>query len=227
MDEFEDNFDIMKQGAEARLYKGRFLGQPAVIKERFAKSYRHPDLDAQLNKERMKGEVRSLMRCKNIGIRTPTIYSVDGDKGLLIMEYVDAPTCRNFIQDRIEDPSNPKLIEMSKKIGRSIAILHKNNVIHGDITTSNILVEQCDPEIKLCFIDFGLGFAQGTPEDKGVDLYVLERALISTHPTAGFMFDAILKGYKTELRDRKTECETVMKKFEEVRMRGRKRDMVG
>lgn len=49
---------------------------------------------------------------------------------------------------------------------------------------------------KLCLIDFGLGFAEGTPEDKGVDLYVLERALISTHPNTEFMFNAVINAYR-------------------------------
>ena len=74
--------------------------------------------------------------------------------------------------------------------------MHKNNVIHGDLTTSNMLVEDDKFGYKICLIDFGLGFAEGTPEDKGVDLYVLERALLSTHPNTEFMFDAAINSYK-------------------------------
>ena len=75
-------------------------------------------------------------------------------------------------------------------------------------------------------IDFGLGDFSGTPEDKGVDLYVLERALISAHPNTEFMFEAILQSYGEELENSKMR-QAVLKKYEEIRLRGRKRDMVG
>ena len=75
-------------------------------------------------------------------------------------------------------------------------------------------------------IDFGLGFSEGSAEDKGVDLYVLERALLSAHPNTEFMFEAILKAYQDEIND-KVLCSEIVRKFEEIRMRGRKRTMVG
>jgi len=58
---------LFKQGAEARLYLSTFLGRKCVVKERFKKTYRHPDLDDRLTKERMRGELRGILRCKNIG----------------------------------------------------------------------------------------------------------------------------------------------------------------
>ena len=89
-------FQLFKQGAEARLRVGTFLGgKKAVLKERFAKKYRHPDLDAKLTKDRFRGEVRSLVRCKTIpGLRTPTLYFVDQERSLFVMEFVQGMTCR-------------------------------------------------------------------------------------------------------------------------------------
>jgi len=66
MSEFTEE-KLWKQGAEAKLYRGSFLGKPVVIKERFSKKYRHPDLDTRLTKERMRAECRGIMRCKMIG----------------------------------------------------------------------------------------------------------------------------------------------------------------
>jgi len=153
------------------------------------------------------------------------------------MEYLDsAKTCRDYINNLLTnstenvDETQTKLIKLSMKIGQTLGLMHKNNVIHGDLTTSNMMVEKETEsgDYKICLIDFGLGFAEGTPEDKGVDLYVLERALISTHPNTEFMFDAIISSYKKELKaERKKECEEIIKKFEDIRMRGRKRTMVG
>jgi len=232
--DFKD-FVVLRQGAEAKLYTGKFLGQKSIIKERFSKKYRHPQLDDRLTKERLKGEVRSLMRCKLASIRTPTIYHVDMNNGILVMEYLeDAITCREYIDSLLKssgsDENQVKLTNLSTKIGQILATMHKNNVIHGDLTTSNMLIEQVteNGDHKLCLIDFGLGFAEGTPEDKGVDLYVLERALISTHPNTEFMFSAVINAYRQEMKaDRKKECDEIIRKFEEIRMRGRKRTMVG
>lgn len=234
--DFKD-FILLRQGAEAKIYTGSFLGQKSIAKERFSKKYRHPQLDDRITKERLKGEIRSLMRCKLANIRTPTIYYVDMNNGILVMEYLEsAITCREYIDSLLKGSSaglnnaQDKLTNLSTQIGQVLALMHKNSVIHGDLTTSNMLIEQMNKngEQKICLIDFGLGFAEGTPEDKGVDLYVLERALISTHPNTEFMFNAVINSYKQVLKaDRKKECDEVIRKFEEIRMRGRKRTMVG
>merc|ERR1712210_203585 len=78
------------------------------------------------------------------------------------------------------------LTNLAQKIGQMVGKLHKNNLIHGDMTTSNMLVD-ANQDQQIYVIDFGLGDFSGTPEDKGVDLYVLERALISAHPNTEFM----------------------------------------
>jgi len=203
-EDFKD-FVLLRQGAEAKIYTGTFLGQKSIVKERFSKKYRHPQLDERLTKERLKGEIRSLMRCKIANIRTPTIYFVDMNNGLFVMEYLDsATTCREYIDSLLKnstanfDETRSKLTNLSMKIGQILGQMHKNNVIHGDLTTSNMMVqkETDNGGYKICLIDFGLGFAEGSPEDKGVDLYVLERALISTHPNTEFMFDAVINSYK-------------------------------
>ena len=146
--DFKD-FILLRQGAEAKIYTGIFLGQKSIVKERFSKKYRHPQLDDRITKERLKGEVRSLMRCKMANIRTPTIYYVDMNNGILVMEYLEsAITCREYIDSLLKSSSvglitaKDKLTNLSTQIGQVLAIMHKNNVIHGDLTTSNMLIEQ-------------------------------------------------------------------------------------
>jgi len=221
-------FEVFRQGAEARLRIGTFLGSgnKAVLKERFTKKYRHPELDAKLTKDRFRGEVRSLVRCKAIpGIRTPTLYFVDPEKSLFVMEFVEGMTCRDYIREYRTDVE--RLTGLAGEIGRLIGVLHANNLIHGDLTTSNIMVETKDTDqIRLCLIDFGLGYVDGSQEDKGVDLYVLERALLSTHPGTEFMFQEILSTYQKQITDKKVRAE-IIRKYEEIRMRGRKRAMIG
>jgi len=220
-------FQLLRQGAEARLHLGTYLGQKALVKERFSKKYRHPDLDFRLTKDRCKAEVRALIRCKQLGIRTPKLYHAD--HGCIVMEYLECPTARDYIrevlnhQNTVNEEQKVILEQLGTRIGTILGKLHQHHVIHGDLTTSNILVEN---ESKLCLIDFGLGHSEGSAEDKGVDLYVLERALLSAHPNTEFMFESILKSYKNQFED-ENMCQEFIRKFEEIRLRGRKRAMVG
>ena len=223
------NFELFRQGAEAKLYLGTYLGQRAIVKERFSKKYRLPELDVRLTRERLRAEARSLVKCKTLGIRTPTLYQVD--QSCIVMEYLEFPTARDYIKTVLNNAKFPNeeqkitLTNLAQKIGQMVGKLHKNNLIHGDMTTSNMLVD-ANQDQQIYVIDFGLGDFSGTPEDKGVDLYVLERALISAHPNTEFMFDVILQSYGDELDNNKMR-QAVLKKYEDVRMRGRKRDMVG
>jgi len=223
-----EGFTLVKQGAEAKLHVGSFLGQKAIAKERFPKKYRHPSLDQQLTKKRLKAELKLLIRCKKLGIRTPTIFFADADKSLFIMEYLsEAVTSRdliNAVRASEAEADRTRLTDVLKKIGETVAKLHNDGVIHGDLTTSNILVD-AGREDELVMIDFGLGFSEGTAEDKGVDLYVLERAFHSTHPNMEDDFAVVLDAYRSTLN--KGDKKVVVAKYEEIRMRGRKRTMVG
>ena len=82
-----------------------------------------------------------------------------------------------FILDLVKSniDYNQVLTDLSVKIGRIIGNLHLNEIIHGDLTTSNILIVKEDNDLKIYFIDFGLSIVSNHLEDKAVDLYVLER----------------------------------------------------
>eukprot|EP01117_Protostelium_nocturnum_P015860 TRINITY_DN6187_c0_g1_i3.p1 TRINITY_DN6187_c0_g1~~TRINITY_DN6187_c0_g1_i3.p1 ORF type:complete len:113 (-),score=45.05 TRINITY_DN6187_c0_g1_i3:177-515(-) len=108
---------------------------------------------------------------------------------------------------------------MSDKVGELLSILHNTaGMIHGDLTTSNIIIQEGTG--KLVLIDFGLGSVSSLAEDKAVDLYVLERAFISTHPNTEHLFQRILDSYKNTS---KKAGEVVLKKLDEVQQRGRKK----
>ena len=108
-------------------------------------------------------------------------------------------------------------------MGTVIGRMHYNNIIHGDLTTSNILLKFENKNWLLYLIDFGLSYTKSLNEDKAVDLYVLERALTSKHNDISWFFDSFLKSYATF----HNSCEKTIKKFQEVRSRGRKRTMIG
>lgn len=223
------NFQLIKQGAEARLYSGIYLGKPTMVKERFVKKYRHKHLDDVLTKERIKAETRAIVRCKAAGINTPVLYLVDFDRRMIFMEhFVHSITLKDFI----ESNAVHVLCSLALMIGKIIGQMHEGSIIHGDLTSSNMLLVNLHnkdifnniEDLKIVLIDFGLAHTDCSAEDKGVDLYVLERALISTHAVADKIFPKIMEGYKKHY---KNGCKEVIGKYEEVRGRGRKRTMVG
>lgn len=233
-------YELICQGAEARIYKGLYLGKETLLKERFIKKYRHPELDENLTKERIKNEVKAIVRAKTAGIVTPTIYLVDLDERSIYMEYINnAKTLKSYIDKMLFDGINENLWLdwIGKSLGVLLAKLHMKNIIHGDLTTSNILVNnEIFDKYKLdddkntsdgfVFIDFGLSRVDSTAEDKAVDLYVLERSLISSHSQVPKLFNIILKNYEKSIIDNKQRKE-IIKKYEDVRARGRKRLMIG
>lgn len=240
-----EELKILKQGAEAKLYICNYLGKPTLIKERFKKNYRHPDLDSTITKERIKNEARSIVRCKAAGVKTPTLYLVDFERRRIYMQHFEnGITVKDFIiniaKKHVENGTGDaidNLDKVARMIGQTVRKLHENNIIHGDLTTSNLLLVEKNPSndesdgkwlqmdnLELVMIDFGLSFIDTSTEDKGVDLYVLERALISTHNDFPGLFEKILESYKSYS---KNNIKEIISKFEEVRARGRKRTMVG
>lgn len=119
----------------------------------------------------------------------------------------------------------PELEWLAERMGQILAKMHDEDVIHGDLTTSNMLLRSGleNEESDLVLIDFGLSYISALPEDKGVDLYVLEKAFLSTHPNTECLFEKLLKSYAVS----SNKSSVVIKKLEEVRLRGRKRSMVG
>lgn len=228
---------IIKQGAEAKLYLGEFNGQHCLIKERFAKQYRHPELDTHLTKERMRAESKAITRCQAAGVNAPKVLHMDLNERKIYMTYYEhSITAKAYINDVI--PTLPdatereeRISKLADEIGTCVGKMHANHIIHGDLTTSNMLLDplQSDDgdafsQYSLIVIDFGLASYGQSSEQKGVDLYVLERALLSTHSGIPNLFDSILKAYK--IANTANPAETIAK-FEEVRARGRKRTMVG
>ncbi|KAH7729389.1 Nori-2 protein [Aphelenchoides avenae] len=220
-----------QQGAEARLYRCVFLGRKAVIKQRFVKEYRHPALDEVLTKERLKNELRGILKCKEVGIDAPSVYFISQQTNEIIFEYIAGElSARNYIENVLRRQSddqetfNRLLSELGEKVGGVIGRFHAAHFTHGDLTTSNVMLRDQDPQ-KVVLIDFGLAQNTTKAEDKAVDLYVLERAIRSTHNAVDSFVGAIYRGYQTAMPTKQHGA--VMSKLQEVRLRGRKRDMIG
>jgi TP53 regulating kinase-like protein len=209
--------EIIYNGAEACIYKATFYGKPAIIKDRKEKLFRHPVLDDKIRKKRVAQEVRSFVRCRKLGVRTPSVYYVDVDKSTIIMEYLEGDTLKKRIQVATDLEA---LYPLAQCVGVVIARLHDGGLIHGDLTTSNLIIHQND---EASLIDFGLSSNSALPEDKAVDLYVLERAFLSTHPNSEMLFEQILKSYVNA----SSKGSQTLSKLATVRMRGRKKLCIG
>ena len=215
------SWQMIKQGAEARIYTTDFFGKDAIVKERFCKSYRVPALDEKLTQRRMSQEVRSIARCRRYGIRAPAVYHMDSVRKIIVMERItDGLLLKDYVR-QMDPEDNDTFTRLMHCVGQLLASMHDADVIHGDLTTSNMVYNVEREELTL--IDFGLSYVSALHEDKGVDLYVLERAFLSTHPRTEVHFQKLLDSYAKNSKSSKA----ILSKLDEVRMRGRKRTMVG
>lgn len=166
------------------------------MKERFSKKYRHPSLDVKLTRQRLVKEAKNINKCRQQGIETPAIYNVDKTNSIIYMEYIEGCSVKEYLR-RFEIPNGSEhvwdesCLEISRHVGKIIATMHKCKIVHGDLTTSNIMLRNGEID-KVVMIDFGLSFVTTLDEDKAVDLYVLERALLSTHPNSEALVSSTL-----------------------------------
>ncbi|KAF9891901.1 serine/threonine-protein kinase bud32 [Aspergillus nanangensis] len=257
---------LITQGAEAHLYKTCFLAPdtPAALKIRPAKAYRHPILDRRLTRQRILQEARCLAKSLREGVNVPAVWALDwegqgGESGnggaWLLMEWIDGPVMRVVFErwEKFLKRNQGSLSEedvageesrvrgLMERIGRAVGGLHKSGVVHGDLTTSNLILRpfvggsedattgegegEGSPSMEgdVVLIDFGLAAQSAQPEDRAVDLYVLERAFGSTHPKTEPFFDSVLKGYEQSYKG----ANVTLKRLEDVRLRGRKKSMIG
>ena len=188
----------------------------------------------------------------------PAVYLVDWEGGWLMMEWIEGRTVRDVLYDCLgmrtkhqdDEDGNEELIELMSRIGKTVGMMHAAGVIHGDLTTSNLMLRPAssspsggpnDDSVSVTngstdfttrdmlltgdvvLIDFGLATQSVQDEDRAVDLYVLERAFGSTHPKAEGLFKDVLKAYEGSFRGAKV----VLRRLEDVRLRGRKKSMIG
>lgn len=218
----EGSLVLLKQGAEARVFESTFVGRRCIIKERFSKKYRHPTLDSKLTVKRLNAEARCMTKARKLGVPTPVLFSVDPMMQTLTFEFVEGPMVKDILLGMgANGIVEERLNDIATQIGDSIAKLHDGGLVHGDLTTSNMLIRKDTNQLVL--IDFGLSFISTLPEDKAVDLYVLERAFISMHSSCGDVMERVLAAYR---KSSKQWCST-LNKLAQVRQRGRKRTMVG
>lgn len=195
---------IIGQGAEAILIRE----DKTLVKNRIKKSYRHPSLDMDLRKKRTRHEARIIEKASKF-ILVPKIKKTDDFQ--IEMDFIEGKKLSEFL----DKATKSEKIKICREIGKNISNLHEHDIIHGDLTTSN-MIWQVSPSQKLYFIDFGLSFHSARIEDKAVDLHLLKQALESKHfNDYDFLLEECLKNYKW------SKSQDVLKQLEKVESRGR------
>lgn len=191
-----ENMKLISQGAEAHIFENK----DSIIKLRKSKGYRNQQLDKSLIKQRTKKEVKLLQKAVKL-INVPNIINFESDK--IVLERIKGKKISSYLE-KLKDKK-----EIAKQIGQSLHKLHESDIIHGDLTTSNMIYYKD----KVYFIDFGLGYESKNLEDKAVDLHVLKEALVAKHPSIAIeFFGKIISAYKDK---------AVIKRLEAVEKRGR------
>lgn len=206
--DFKHNIDLpdnmINKGAEADIIEAMWDNNESIIKERVKKNYRIDQLDEKLRSERIKQEAKLINDAKKAQVKTPYIYHIDLVDKKLVLEKIKSPQLNDIIDDETIN-----INEILHNIGADIAKLHENNIIHGDLTLANILVDKTTP----VFIDFGLGKYSNLEEDYGTDLLVLKKSFKTIVPQkAEELFNIILEGYNNK---------KINKKIDEIEKRGR------
>lgn len=202
---------ILQRGAEAEIY----LIDGKIVKNRTKKSYRIPEIDEKIRKLRTRSEIKLLEKASKV-VSIPKLFSGNEKTKKITLEFINGKK----LSEHLNDFALEKQKEICRKIGEDIAKIHDQNIIHGDLTTSNMICDSASLHThrpKIFFIDFGLGFISHRLEDKAVDLHLLKEALEAKHfQHWEILFEEVLKGYK-----KSHNSEKVLTQFKKVERRGR------
>lgn len=206
--------NILAKGAESDILEKSYLGEDAILKKRVSKSYRVKEIDNKIRKMRTKSESKLISDIKTCGVKSPVLFDVNLEDESILMEKIHG----NLVKDIMDSLSSDDRFNLAKKIGYNIGLMHNKDIIHGDITSSNMMV---DDEGNFVFLDFGLGSYSDLVEDKATDLLVLKKSFQSIdYEIANETFDWILDGYIDSYEDDLNK-NMILNKIKEIESRGR------
>jgi Kae1-associated kinase Bud32 len=187
--------EVIRRGAEAEIRIGTWMGRRVIVKSRVPKNYRHRELDTALRSSRTRNEARLIQEARHHGVPTPIIYDIDLEEAEIVMEEIHG--------ERVKDI-----------LGRADSgMLHKNGIVHGDLTTSNMIIR----DGRIWLIDFSLGGRNAGIEEMGVDLHLVKEAFLSAHSEIFEYFQIVLDSYKEHFEG----ADEVLRRVRDIEGRGR------
>ena len=166
---FDHSLKLVKKGAEADIYLTSWNGHDSILKIRKKKDYRVHSLDTRIRTLRTIREAKMVSEAKFFGVTTPLVYFVDEKKCEIYFQFVRGKLVRDLPAKQI--------VKTCKEIGRVVGILHKNGIMHGDLTTSNFILSPRG----LVILDFGLSQKTDKVDDYAIDLRLFKEVLNSAH----------------------------------------------
>ncbi len=192
------------KGAEAVIFKGTFLKEVITIKQRIPKSYRHPEIDQRIRLQRLRSEAKVMTSARKLGVSVPSLMGIDLRNFTLILESLDGI----LLYEKMDTLPVDELHPIFSNLGTQIGLLHKNDIIHGDLTVFNVLVQ---PEDEPSIIDFGLGRISNELEAKADDILTFYSTLKAIQPASKILFNTFLEGYLSEYQEGKKTYEQMKK----------------
>lgn len=195
--------ELLFKGAESNIYLTKWYNKKAISKIRIPKIYRHRLLDDDLRRRRTISESKMITLAKEFGLRTPYIYFVDPFRAEIVMEFISGTRASKVLTSSI-----------CNEIGKFVSTLHLFNIIHGDLTPANFIVNR-----KITMIDMGLSFHSTRREDKAMDIRLFKEILKSTYYRYySEFFGDFLDGYKSV---NSKELDKILERIDEIETRKR------
>jgi N6-L-threonylcarbamoyladenine synthase/protein kinase Bud32 len=201
--------DYRAYGAEARIERSEFYERPALAKIRERKSYRNSGIDSMLRTLRTKTEISNLMRMYDLKVNIPVVYDFDLENSIIKMQYISGTTLSTLLRDR----SFHDLTVISD-LARQVAQIHNEGMSHGDLTTSNIMVDDSN---RVILIDPSMGRASASLEDKAGDIFLLLESFRSAHSDRPKLGEEFLDQYRCFSSD----YDEIRKRLDEIERRRR------
>lgn len=195
---------LVRRGAEADIYLTKWRGKDAISKARTPKPYRHEALDSAVRRQRTVREAGFMSAAKVAGVSAPFVHFVDPEKSEIVMEFVEGMQAKEVLDAKL-----------CRQIGRYAALLHAANIIHGDLTTSNFIVDGR----RLVLLDFGLAYYSERTEDMAVDVRLIKEVFTSAHVGVKGAFSAFVGGYESVAGKKRTA--KILANVKEIERRGR------
>jgi TP53 regulating kinase-like protein len=203
---------LLYRGAEADVIKAEWCGMPAVYKVRKRLPYRLAELDAEIRRQRTLREGEMIRSAKRTGVCAPYLYFVDPGRATLVMEFIEGERMKDLVSSIPSRESSP----LFDQLGAEVARLHAAGIMHGDLTTANVLRRNRE----LVFVDFGLSVHSSRVEDHAVDLRLIKETIVGAHSEiAQPALASLFHGYGGVVGDRRAAA--VFRQLKAIERRGR------
>ncbi len=192
------------KGAEAIIYQGTYLQNPVIIKQRLPKTYRHPEIDHRIRLHRLRSEAKVMSIARKIGASVPSLIGINIQESYLLIEEIDG----KLLYETMDLLPIQRLKPIFSSLGSQIGLLHCNDIIHGDLTVFNVIIQLEDKPI---IIDFGLGRISNEIESKADDILTFYSTLKAIQPASKILFSTFLDGYLSVYPEGKNTYEQMKK----------------